>query len=484
MQIPVLGSMSQYIAFHARHSADAPAIVEGDLFVSYRTFAADLVRCARAIEALGVRPDMIVGIENPRRYMHLLLLLACEAIGAATASLPPDLNDDIIRHCGIILASRAPAAEDLPRTEVIPSEWPAALAATVVSDEELTLLDREISPDSVARIVRTSGTTGKQKAMCVTLGNELLRARRCIDRVEQDILPNPRFLCLYSLAVSNVYWRALGVLQFGGTLLFTLGRHAGPLIASGAVNYAMFAVGDAERFVEVATPSPAGHVLRVEMFGAALTPRLRGLVRERLNARVANLYSTNETSPIAIVGDDGIGTLCPGVEARVVDSSGRNVPLGETGMIRVRSETMVQGYFDNPAITAAAFIDGWYVTNDIGFTPEPGKVVVLGRADDMLNIGGVKVPPAPIEEQVRLIEGVRDVIVLSVASANEVGNLVTAIEIDSDPLPEELTRRIGAIISKYVGKFEIMPLASFPRTESGKIKRPEIEAAFRQRQVL
>ena len=144
----------------------------------------------------------------------------------------------------------------------------------------------------------------------------------------------------------------------------------------------------------------------------------------------------------------------------------------------------VQGYFDNPAITAAAFIDGWYVTNDIGFTPEPGKVVVLGRADDMLNIGGVKVPPAPIEEQVRLIEGVRDVIVLSVASANEVGNLVTAIEIDSDPLPEELTRRIGAIISKYVGKFEIMPLASFPRTESGKIKRPEIEAAFRQRQVL
>ena len=217
------------------------------------------------------------------------------------------------------------------------------------------------------------------------------------------------------------------------------------------------------------------------LFGAAVSSRLRQQVRERLNAHVDNPYSASETNPIAMIDDDNVGTLCLGVEVRIVDEAGQNVPRGEAGIIRVRTETMVHGYFNDPEMTAASFIDGWYQTSDIGFVPEPGKLVVLGRADDMLNIGGVKVAPSPIEARLNLIDGISDSVVMRITNPNEVGILVAAVEIESDSPPLDAMQRVGTVLSEHVGNFVIMPLRRFPRTDSGKIKRQEIEAAFHQR---
>jgi acyl-coenzyme A synthetase/AMP-(fatty) acid ligase len=478
---PDLASTAQYIAWHARHMPDEPAIVEDDLFVSYRKLAEDLVRCVRAIEAMGIGPDRLAGIEHPRRYTHLLLLLACEVIGAATTSLAVGQNDELARYCDVILSGGDQAADAPPRTHVLPPDWIAGLSASPVHVDELTLFDRAVAPGRLARIVRTSGTTGTPKAIMLSRSAQLRRAMRSIDSVARDIPPNPKFLCLYSLTVAAVYWRVLGVLLHGGTVLFTIGRHAGALIAAGAVDYAMFAVGDIERFLENAAPPPGGHSLQVRVFGAALAPRLRQLILERLNAPVANPYATNETSTITM--DSAGGALCAGVEARIVDDAGRDKPLGATGLVRVRTDAMAQGYFNDAAMTTACFIDGWFQTNDIGMIPEPGRLIVLGRADDMLNIGGVKVPPAPIEDQLKRIDTVSDAIVMSVAGPNDIGILLAAIEIGGDEVPADMAQQIGAIISRHVGRFEIMPLRSFPRTESGKTIRPEIEASFRRRQA-
>jgi tetratricopeptide (TPR) repeat protein len=99
----------------------------------------------------------------------------------------------------------------------------------------------------------------------------------------------------------------------------------------------------------------------------------------------------------------------------------------------------------------------------------------------MLNIGGVKVAPAPLEAAVKRINGVADAVMMTVASPNGVGILLAAVEIDSDQPPSpDILRQISAILSQSVRTFEIMPLRWFPRTDLGKIKRREIEAAFRR----
>ena len=467
-----LASTTRYVAWYARHTPNAAASVEHGVTVSYRHLAADLIGCVRAFEASGVRPGMLVGIETSLRYQQLLLLLACEATGAAATALTADPDDTMLRHCDIVFSGGA-----VPGAIGIPSVWSAD---RTLSEAGPRLLERPIAAGQIARIARTSGTTGRPKAMPMTRATQQLRIVRTMERVAADISPNPRFLCLYSLAVGSICVRVLGVLQHGGTVLFAAGDQADALLAAARANYAVFAVGDIARLVENSKLPPYDIAPRIEVFGAAVSPALRRRLRERLSARVSNKYSSNETNPVAIMGDDNVGTLCQGVEVRIVDEEGREVAAGDSGIIRVRSETMVHGYFDDPALTAASFIDGWFHTGDVGLMPAPGRLLVLGRADGMLNIGGVKVPPAPIEAELNQIEGIRDAVVMSIPDRHCVGVLLAAIETGAVPPPLDAMQSAGEILARHVGGFTIMPLRSLPRTRSGKIQRQEIEAMFRR----
>jgi acyl-coenzyme A synthetase/AMP-(fatty) acid ligase len=460
MQRPDLASTSRFILRHARETPDATAIVEDGSPISYRAMAEDLVRHARAIETLGVRPGMLVGVVHPRRYAHLLLLLACEAIGAATASLAPNRADGVAEYCDIVLAGDALTACRWPKAVVMPPDLPPT------RDEHMTLPDRDVPPGRTARIVTTSGTTGQPKVMALSFATLQLRVTRAIERLPRDIPPRPRMLCLYAVGVAGMFVRVLSMLRLGGSVLLETGETAGALIAAGKVDLALFTAGDLERFVPEATAPPVGHSLHVLVFGAAVSALLRQQVRERLNALVDNPYAASETDPIAMLDDGGAGMLCPGVEVRIVDGEGRAVADGETGTIQVRTETMVQEYFNDPEMTAASFAGGWYL-------------VVLGRADGMLNIGGVKVPPTPIEARLKQIGGIGDAVVMRIGDPNEVGVLVAAVETRAPDL--EAMQRVGAVLSEHVGTFVIMPLRRFPRTESGKVKRREIEVAFHQR---
>src|SRR3954449_5887221 len=138
------------------------------------------------------------------------------------------------------------------------------------------------------------------------------------------------------------------------------------------------------------------------------------MLRERLGAVVQVTYSSNETNTVCFVDNGNVGTLIDGAEVRIVDHAGETLTQGQTGLVQVKTQTMAKAYWNDPARTAAAFVDGWYRTSDTGYIPEPGKLVVLGRADDMLNIGGVKVPPAPLEDAVKAIPGVIDAVLLNV----------------------------------------------------------------------
>jgi acyl-CoA synthetase (AMP-forming)/AMP-acid ligase II len=486
MDRPDLTSTARYIAWYARHDPETTAIIEGGSPLNYRGLAAALIRFVRALEELRVGPGMLLGLLMSQRYTHLLLLLACEVTGAtAVAISEEDLSsgDDIVRCCDLILTDLPPGPDFPAKTIAISPEWLARLVPSSARAEDLFLLDREIAPAQMMRIVRSSGTTGRQKAMAMSNATQQMRIVRTIERVAHDILPKPRFLCMYGLAVGSVYARVLGVLQHGGTILFDAFEHALALIEAGAVNYANFSLGDIERAVRRATPPYAVGKMHIEVFGATVPRLLRQQIRERLNANITNKYSSNETNPIAIIDDDNVGTLCPGVEARIVDETGHEKAAGEPGIIRVRTETMVHGYFNDPALTEASFIDGWFQTSDFGAMPAPGKLILLGRADNMLNIGGVKIAPSPVEARIKSIDGIGDAVVISVASEYDVSLLMVAVEIDGDPPAAGLTEAIGMVAADYAPAAEIMIMRRFPRTDTGKIKRHEIAAAYRQRRL-
>ncbi len=112
------------------------------------------------------------------------------------------------------------------------------------------------------------------------------------------------------------------------------------------------------------------------------------------------------------------GTARTGVQVRVVDESGRDVPLGEPGEVVTRSDTRMLGYWNNPAATAAAIRDGWLWTGDIGSLDAQGYLTLRDRSKDLIIRGGSNIYPREIEEVLLRHPAVAEVSVIGAASAD------------------------------------------------------------------
>jgi fatty-acyl-CoA synthase/O-succinylbenzoic acid--CoA ligase len=475
----VFYTTTQRLALHARQRPQAPAVSNGTTHCSYLSLAINVVQMLDALTALGIRRGQIVGIEAGDRFLHLLLLLACEAMGAATISLSPfeiGRGSDLGHVCDRILAMQPPEGADAGKVFVLTHDWLVQTLRAPVGDDRLEALTQPPDPDSLVRLIKSSGTTGEPKVMGMTYRVQQRTLRKNLLHAELGLRPD--YLCLYPFSVRGSHSRTLLTLQLGGTIHFALMDAALDLIVSGSVNYALFIAGDLERFVRNPGLSGGPFAVHVDVIGAAISSRLRTKTAQAFTERILITYGANEVHHISVVDANDVGTLFPDVQVMIVDDRGMPVPPGQTGLIRVRSDTMTDGYIGAPALTEAAFIDGWYHTNDLGFQPSPETLVVVGRADEMLNIGGMKVPPGPVVEQIRAIDGVLDAMVTTVVNAQGMEALLVAIETGSDGGPLGLEAAINPIIQRYASRYVLLPLAAFPRTETRKIRQEGIRAAY------
>jgi acyl-coenzyme A synthetase/AMP-(fatty) acid ligase len=269
-------------------------------------------------------------------------------------------------------------------------------------------------------------------------------------------------------------------LQLGGTIHFSSADAAWRVVASGVVNFGLFIAGDLEKLVRGAPPGTGPFGFHIDVIGSAVSARLRRETRRALAESMLVTYSSNETAPVSVVDENNIGTLLPGVQVKICDAAGNPLPLGQSGLIRIKCDTMTTGYVDAPELSRKMFIDGWFHTNDLGFQPSPNELVVVGRADEVLNIAGLKVSPSQIEEEIRAIDGIHDAIVLWALNALEISVLVVAVETGPGGGPDDLAALINPIIQRFASTYELLALAAFPRTETGKIRREIIQEAYRR----
>jgi acyl-coenzyme A synthetase/AMP-(fatty) acid ligase len=252
------------------------------------------------------------------------------------------------------------------------------------------------------------------------------------------------------------------------------------LVDAGIGNYTMLIAGDLERLVRSTSRGNGPYPLYLDVIGAEVPARLRQDVRARLTEHLMVTYSSNETNRVSVVDDDNVGTLFPGTQVRIEDDQGKPLPIGQSGLIRLKSDTMTDGYINAPGLTRTTFVDGWFRTSDVGFQPSADKLVVLGRNDDMLNLGGLKIAPGPIEQRLKAIDGVGDALVTSIDDHLATRVMLVAIETTPDSDPAGLIRQITPIIRAYVGYFQLVALPRFPRTETGKIQREAVKDLYRQ----
>ncbi len=171
-----------------------------------------------------------------------------------------------------------------------------------------------------------------------------------------------------------------------------------------------------------------------------------------------------------------VGTVCPGVELRVVDAQGQVVEQGVEGELCVRGPMLMRGYFEHPEATALALRDGWLHTGDLGVIRD-GEVFVTGREKELVIQSGRKFHPYDIENVVAgMVEttpnGVAAVSRPDPATGSEA--LVVVIElrrvagaIDPMLIRGELLKVLGV----RADVIEFVPAGTLPRTTSGKVKR-------------
>jgi acyl-CoA synthetase (AMP-forming)/AMP-acid ligase II len=225
--------------------------------------------------------------------------------------------------------------------------------------------------------------------------------------------------------------------------------------------------------------------------GASIPPELVRRMREQLGCPVISRYTSTEagvtTSTLATDSDDVVATTVgrptPAVELRIVDAErGEELPRGEVGEVRCRSDAMMRGYWRDPDQTAAVIdADGWLHTGDLGFVGADGNLRIVGRLKDLYIRGGYNVYPAEVESVLGEHPEVAGVAVVGAPDPvlGEVGVafVVPAPDAESGrPTREDLARWCSARLADYKAPDRVVLVEDLPTTPMLKIDKRALAA--------
>jgi O-succinylbenzoic acid--CoA ligase len=200
------------------------------------------------------------------------------------------------------------------------------------------------------------------------------------------------------------------------------------------------------------------------VLGAAATSETLRAAATEAGVRIVAAYGMTGTASGCVYD----GVPLDGVELRLAE-----VEAG-AGRIELAGPVLATGYRGRPDLTAAVFGDGWFRTGDSGRLDGDGRLQVLGRTDDLINTGGVKVAPALVERALLAQAGVGDACVLGLPDEHW-GQAVVAAIVPSDPAqppdPEALRAAVRAEVGRAAVPKQVRYLDKLPLRGPGKIDK-------------
>lgn len=198
--------------------------------------------------------------------------------------------------------------------------------------------------------------------------------------------------------------------------------------------------------------------------GGPFSPRLRGRT-EDLGVNAVATYGSSETAG---------GCVYDGLPLDAVA-----VALAKDGRIRIGGPTLFSGYAGDPALTAAALVDGWFLTSDRGEFDAAGRLRVLGRLDDVVVTGGINVPAGEVSHRLLQHPGVSAAAVLGVPD-DRWGQRVVAIIVPNDtpaPTLADVREFVTADLPRGWAPQQLVIIDTLPLLPNGKPDRQRLSAA-------
>jgi long-chain acyl-CoA synthetase len=201
-------------------------------------------------------------------------------------------------------------------------------------------------------------------------------------------------------------------------------------------------------------------------------------------------YGLTESCPGIAVEREGMprkpgstGIAMAGVEIKIVDDDGKELPAGQVGEIVARGENISPGYFELPEETRESFREGWLFTGDVGLLDEDGYLFIVERKKDLVIRGGLNVYPKDVEEVLAAHPAVQECAVVGVPDSL-MGEEVCAYVVKKygvEVTPDELIQHCQSQLAKYKTPRYLELVSSLPKTNIGKIQKKELRAIARDK---
>lgn len=463
--------IEEIVGFQARLNPHAQAMLTSAGALSFRELDAEVARMAAALERearFAGTSRIGLAIRNPVR--HWLAILAVLRLGRASVSLPTLAPGEVqvamaAARPDLVLRD-TPSPEDAVPSILVDDAWVETSRSFAAS---LSATARR-APSDLVRITLSSGTTGTPKPIGLTLAH--LDASVSTDMTGGA--GGRRTLVTMGLQTAAPITQAFVTWARGGAVVIAEANlHWPTVLATLDPDFLIIAPADLRRLVE-SLPEDFEPSRRMTIYtgGSSVPTALCTDARRRLGARVIVVYGSTEAGLLTrlpatdlALPTGAVGVPVPHVgEVQVIDASGRPLPPGVSGEIRIRGSRVVRGYEDGQ--DRGVFRDGWFHPGDIGRLMEDDMLVVEGRTAEFINVGGAKYAPMAIEEVVRACPGVRDVAAFAVQAPDGGTAAHLALVLGEDFDAEAANTALRSHFPKLA--LHVMTLAAIPRNAMGK----------------
>lgn len=464
----------EFITFWARLKPNDLAYADDQTEVTYKELNIYIRKICSYLTKIGVSHGKLVATNLPP-YFGYTFGLAVQSLGATliTGASPDNLAGKI--NYDFFISTKK--FDDVPiEKSILITEQ---LIKKILTSEVIVKTPGFRSENEIAILISTSGTTGEAKF--IALGVEQLRNASTRPGTNDsfggfevlNLLPFgsgwSTFHALKCLSLGRPYF---GFSYRDKRLLKILTNYPIRTIIGSPVQI--------ESLIEILENSNVRlpNVESILVGGSSPTDKLFMKIRSNLNCRIYNTYGSTEAGQIAIGEIDEGGFkgfwVRPPVSLEIVDSHDMELPNNKVGEIRYKVPQMPNNYVNDEDATKSAFRNGYFYPGDLGKINEFGKLILEGRINEVLNIGGVKINAENIDRLVEQLPGV-----ISAATYSFLGNEATeklGIVVVSKPGLEDweirshIQEKVGVMLSEC--KF----VREIPRNPAGKVNRSTLSS--------
>lgn len=344
--------------------------------------------------------------------------------------------------------------------------------------------------DEIAEILFTTGTTGRPKGTMLSIGNIYAITHNNQKGVgmrpdDCELIPLPLNHSLGLRVLRTcLYIGATVVLQNGFTFAQEIEKNIDSYGCTGMV-IVPASMEVVYRQMQDKFPEIMGKLRYMEVGAGSLGYDMKKKLTKVLpNTHIVNTWGSTETGGVIFLEVSkypdkftALGRPVDAAELKVVDSNGCEIQarnIDTAGRMVLRGPMQMAGYYNMPEATNDTLVDGWLYTNDIVYLDEDGFVYMMGRADDIINVGGEKVSPIEVENIAQEFEGVRECACIGVDDPEGILGKVPVLYVvpeNSGYDEEELTKFLAGKMERYKLPQQYIIIEELPRNRMKKLDR-------------